>query len=99
MEKKRTNKRKRSKAARQRQKLMMTAGLAVVLVLVIIIGVFVLGGCSAYESDTNTVYILKDGKVVSNSVESFDEDVYSKSDLKNYIKEVLDYEEKILKNR
>lgn len=85
----RTNKRKRSKAARQKQKMMITAGLAVVLLLVIVIGIFVLGGCSAYESNTNTVYLLKNGKVVSNSVESFDEDAYSKSDLKSYIKDVI----------
>lgn len=91
MDKKRTNKRKRGKAARQRQKLMITAGLAVVLVVVILIGVFVLGSCSsAYETDTNTVYLLEDGKIVSSSVESFDSDVYSKDDLKSYIKEAID---------
>lgn len=89
MAKKKTNKRKRSRAARQKQKLMITGGLAIVLVLVIIIAVFVLGGCSTYESSTNTVYVLENGKVVSNSVENFDEDVYSKSDLKSYIKEVV----------
>lgn len=89
MGKKRTNKRKRGKAARQRQRLMITAGLAVVLVIVIIIGVFVLGSCSTYETDANTVYLLKDGRIVSNSVENFDEDAYSKNDLKSYIKEVI----------
>jgi len=90
MDKKRTNKRKKGKAARQRQKLMITGALAVVLVIVIIIGVFVLGGCSTYETNTNTVYLLEDGKVVSNSVEAFDENVYSKNDLKSYIKGVVD---------
>ncbi len=89
MDKKKTNKRRKGKAARQRERLMITAGLAVVLVVVIIIGVFVLGSCSAYESDTNTVYLLEDGKVVSNSVENFDENTYSKNDLKSYIKEVI----------
>lgn len=89
MIKRRTNKRKRSKAARQRRKLMITGALAVVLVLVIILAIFVFGGCSTYESNKNTVYILENGKVVSNSVEDFDEDVYSKGDLKDYIKEVV----------
>lgn len=89
MDKKKTNKRRKGKAARQRERLMITAGLAVVLVVAIIIGVFVLGSCSAYESDTNTVYLLEDGKVVSNSVENFDENTYSKNDLKSYIKEVI----------
>ena len=90
MEKKRTNKRKKGKAARQRQKLMITGALAVVLVIVSIIGVFVLGGCSTYETDTNTVYLIEDGKVVSNSVEDFDESVYSKDELKSYIKGLVD---------
>ena len=87
MTKKTTNNRKRSKAAQQKQKLMITGGLAGVLVLVIILAIVVLGGCSSYEADTNTVYILENGKVVSNSVESFDENAYSKDDLKSYIKE------------
>ncbi len=90
MAKKKTNKRKRSKAARQRQKLIITGSLAVVLVLVIILAIFVFGGCSTYEADKNTVYILNNGKVVSNSIESFDENVYSKKELKSYIKEVID---------
>lgn len=89
MTKKKTKKRKRSKAARQRQKLMITGGLAVVLVLVIILAVFVFGGCSTYETDTNTVYLLENGKVVSNSVEAFDENAYSEKELKNYIKEIV----------
>lgn len=89
MDKKKTNKRKKGKATRQRERMMITAGLAVVLVVVIIIGVFVLGSCSGYEADANTVYLLKDGKVVSNSIEDFDENTYSKNDLKNYIKEVV----------
>ena len=92
MAKKKTNKRKRSKAARQRQKqkLIITGTLAVVLVLVIILAIFVFGGCSTYETDRNTVYILNNGKVISNSIESFDENVYSKKELKSYMKEVID---------
>lgn len=87
----RTNKRRRKKEAERRQKLMITAGLGVVLVVIIIIGVFFLGSCgNAYEADTNTVYLLENGKIVSNSVESFDEDVYSEKELKSYIKEVVD---------
>lgn len=90
MEKKRTNKRKKGKAARQRQKLIITGSLAVILVLVIILAVFVFGSCgNKYESNTNTVYLMEDGKVVANSVEAFDENVYSKDDLKGYIKEVV----------
>ena len=90
MTKKKIKKRKLSKAARQKQKLMITGGLAVVLVLVIILAIFVFGGCSTYETDTNTVYLLENGKVISNSVEAFDENAYSEKELKNYIKEVVD---------
>ena len=87
----RTNKRRRKKAAQRRQKLMITGALAVVLVVIIIIGVFFLGSCgNAYEADANTLYLLENGKVVSSSVESFDEKVYSEKDLKSYIKEVVD---------
>lgn len=83
-------KRKLSNAARQKRKLMLTGGLAVVLVLVIILAVFVFGGGSTYETDTNTIYLLEDGKVVSNSVEVFDENIYSEKDLESYIKEIVD---------
>ena len=90
MTKKKIKKRKLSKAARQKQKLMITGGLAIVLVLVIILAIFVFGGCSTYETDTNTVYLLENGKVISNSVEAFDENAYSEKELNNYIKEVVD---------
>lgn len=87
----RTNKRRRKKAAQRRQRLMITGALAVLLVVIIIIGVFFLGSCgNAYEADANTLYLLEDGKVVSSSVESFDEKVYSEKELKSYIKEVVD---------
>ena len=90
MEKKRTNKRKRSKAARQRQKLIITGGLAVVLILVIILAMFVFGSCgNAFESNANTVYVLEDGRVISTSVEDFDENTYIKDSLKDYIKQAI----------
>jgi flagellar basal body-associated protein FliL len=70
---------------------MITSVLAIVLVLVIILAIFVFGGFgNSYESNTNTVYLLEDGKVISNSVEIFDENTYSKDDLKAYIKEAVD---------
>lgn len=90
MTNKKTNKKKRSKAARQKQKLMMTGILAVILVVVIVIAVLLLGGKSAYATDTNTLYLLEDGRVVSNSVESFDGEAYSEKELKSYIKNVVD---------
>lgn len=89
MDKKKTNKRKKGKAARQRQRMIIGSTIAVVLIVVIVIGVFVLGSCSVNGSDTNTVQLLEDGKVISTSVESFDGNTYSKNDLKSYIKDVI----------
>lgn len=94
MRKETTKKRKRvSKAARQRQKLMITGGLAIiVLVLIIILAVFVFGSCGTdyADADTNTVYVLKNGKIISTDVEAFDEKTYDKGELKAYIKDVVD---------
>lgn len=89
MGKERTNKRRRSARARQKRKLMMTGGLALVVVLLIVLAVFVFGSCGSYDVDRSTVFIKKDGKVVSASVEAFDENIYSKDELKDYIKETI----------
>jgi len=89
-----TQKRKRvSKAAKQRQKLMMIGGGAVLLiVLVILLAVFVFGSCGSdyTEADTNTVYVLENGKIISTDVESFNEKTYKKSELQDYVKDVID---------
>lgn len=79
---------------RQKQKLMLTGGLAVVLIVVIAIAVYVIGGFGIKTGDENSVYILKNGKVLSTNIEAFDEGQYSKSELKSYMKEVIsDYNE------
>lgn len=103
MKKETTKKRKRvTKAQRQKQKLMITGGLAIVLlVLIIALAVFVFGSCGTNyaETDTNTVYVLKNGKIISTDVEAFDEKTYNKDELKAYIKENLDtYNAEIGKN-
>ncbi len=89
-----TQKRKRvSKAAKQRQKLMMIGGGAVLLiVLVILLAVFVFGSCGSdyTKADTNTVYVLENGKIISTDVESFNEKTYKKSELQDYVKDVID---------
>ena len=86
-----TLKTRRAMRARERQKrkLMLLGGLAILLVLVIILAVFVFGSCGKYDTDTSAVYVQQNGKVVSVSVEEFDEDTYSKGKLKDYIKEVI----------
>ena len=75
-----TQKRKRvSKAAKQKQKLMILGGGAIlVIVLVILLAVFIFSSCgSDYEkAETNTVYVLKNGKIISTDIDSFDEKTY-----------------------
>lgn len=75
---------------RQRQKLILTGVLAVVLIIVCVVAIFVLGGFGSKTANENSVYILENGKVVSTNVEEFDEDDYSKSELKSYMKEIID---------
>ncbi len=74
---------------RQKRKLMLAGGLIIVLLLVIILAVFVFGSCGKYDTDTSTVYVLENGKVISTSVEAFDEEKYDKGQLKDYIKETI----------
>lgn len=90
MEKEKTSKRKRSAKARQKKKLMVTGGLAVLLVVLVILAVFVFGSCGTYDVDRSTVFIEEDGKVVSATVESFDENTYSKDELKEYISAAIE---------
>ena len=89
-----TKKRKRvSKAQKQKQQLLVTGSLAVILlVLIIALAVFFFGSCGTNyaETDTNTVYVLKNGKIISTDVEAFDEKSYDKEALKAYIKENID---------
>ena len=85
--KKRTN---LSKDARQKLKLMMVGGLAIVLIIVIILVVVLSKGTDYADTDTNTVYVLKDGKIVSTDIEAFDETAYDKNELGDYVKDIID---------
>lgn len=94
MRKETTKKRKRiSKAERERMKLILTGGMAIIVLLVIIIlGVFVFGSCGTdyTKTDMNTVYVLKDGKIVSTDLETFDEKKYSQEELESYVAGIID---------
>lgn len=79
---------KRAKEKRKKQ-LMLAGGAAGVLLLAVVIVGFLFTGGEKYDTDTNTVYILEDGKVVSVSVEPFDEEVYDKDALEEYIQETI----------
>lgn len=94
MTKKTTKKRKRiSKAQRKRQQMVKLSGLGLLgLVLVIALVVFVLESCGTdyTKADTNTVYVLKNGRIISKDVESFNVKTYSKDKMESYIKEAID---------
>lgn len=82
-----------SKGEQQKKKLIITGCLAIIcLILVIILAVFVFGSCGVdyAETDTNTVYVLKDGKIVSTDIEAFDEKTYNVEKLENYLASVVD---------
>lgn len=81
-----------SKAQRQRQQKLMVIGAIAVVVIVIIICVFALGSCGTdyADAETNTVYVLKNGKIVSTDIEDFDEDTYSEDELEDYMEDVID---------
>ncbi len=51
---------------------------------------FLLGGCgTSYAADSSTVYVLKNGKIITTDVEEFDEESYSTSELKEYVKSAV----------
>ena len=57
----------------------------IVLVFLLSVGMFT--GCgTSYKADESTVFVLKDGKIVSTDVENFDEKTYDKDGLKEYVK-------------
>lgn len=62
---------------------------ALALVVALCFGLFAACGKESYDAQTNTVYILKKGKVVSKDVEDFDEDQYKASELEEYAKNTV----------
>lgn len=93
MNKETTRTRKRaSRAARQRQKMIVVGGAGIALLLVIVLIAVLISSCGTdyAKAETNTIYVLKNGKIISTDVESFDEDTYDKGELKSYMKDVID---------
>ena len=66
------------------------------LVAVMCLGMF--AGCGAsYAADESTVFVLKDGSIVSTDVEDFDEGTYDADGLKDYVDQTIDtYNEAVL---
>ncbi len=76
-----------------KSKFIITGCIGVILLIVIlVIGIFVFGSCGIdyTETDTNTVFVLKNGKIVSTDVEKFDQNTYDSEKLKNYLDSVVD---------
>lgn len=94
MKKELTKKHKRiSKAEQQQKKLIITGAMAIILLILIIIVGIVIFKSSVIDyskTDMNTVFILKDGKVVSTDLETFDGKQYDQSKLESYITGVID---------
>ena len=74
---------------RQQKKLVLTGVLAAILVVVSVVALFVLGGFGGKTASENSIYIYENGKVLSTSIESFDENAYDKGELKSYIRETI----------
>ncbi len=81
-----------AKTTKQKQRLMVLGGGAIVLLAVVIFLVALLFnscGSDYAKTDTCTVYVLKDGKIVSTDIEAFDEKTYEKKALESYVKDVI----------
>jgi hypothetical protein len=61
-----------------------------VTALAVFLCIAVLSGCGAsYDADESTVFICKDGSVVTTDVEEFDADTYDEDGLQSYIDEAI----------
>ena len=94
MNKETTQKQKNiSKGNKQKQRLMILGGgaiLALAVLVFVVALVFNSCGSDYAKTDTCTVYVLKDGKIVSTDIEAFDEKAYEKKELESYVKDVID---------
>ena len=62
---------------------------AIAMMLIMCVGL--LAGCgSYYAADESTVFVLKNGQIVSTDVEDFNEDTYDVDGLKTYVKDAVD---------
>ena len=56
----------------------------------VLIGISMLAGCGkSLDADTDTVYVQKNGTVLSVDVETLDKDYYDETELKDYVTDVL----------
>ena len=71
---------------------MIGGGFVALLIVIILLAVFAFKSCGVdYENaDMNTVYVLKNGKIVSTDIEAFDEKTYNSDKLEAYVDDVID---------
>ena len=84
---------KRKSRRNDKSKFIIPGCIGIILLIVILaVGIFVFGSCGIdyTETDTNTVYVLKDGKIVSTDIEKFNQQNYDSEKLKNYLDSVVD---------
>ena len=73
---------------RRKGKIMKKFG-QIVLAMLLVVGMMT--GCGAsYKADESTVFVLKDGKIVSTDVEKFDTSSFDKDGLKKYVESTID---------
>jgi hypothetical protein len=56
---------------------------SILLAAILVVGLF--AGCGKFTSDTNALYIKKDGTIEAASIETFDKDYYEDSELETFI--------------
>lgn len=60
------------------------------IALMILLSIGILTGCGqSYDAEVSTVFVQKDGKIVSTDVEAFEEDRYDKEGLKTYVENAI----------
>ena len=56
----------------------------------VLIGISMLAGCGkSLDADTDTVYVRKNGTVLSVDVEALDKDYYDETELKDYVTDAV----------
>ena len=61
----------------------------IIILLSVIFTLLLFTGCG-YDADESTLYILKNGKVVSTDIDTFDSSEYSEEELKAFVNEAVD---------
>ena len=83
------NLKRRKESANKRQVIKLSAiGVGVVGLVTCAV---TLASCgTSYDADTNTLFLLKDGKVITTDVEVFEENAYSEEEFDGYVQESID---------